>query len=167
MSDEMWIAKIESDGKSIVDVPREHLTDRVCFAAVTSGSVRYVPRITWNVPRSLLTTEMCMAAVRLNGNALEHVPVELMSEDMCMEAVKSEGMALWHVPDAYRTRRVCLAACESDWRCYWHVPVEYRTEEMFESFQCESPTTRRVDRLKQLVKTPVTLDATETDLVCG
>jgi hypothetical protein len=44
-------------------------------------------------------SEICVAAVKHDGWALEYVTEELRTAEICLEAVKQEGGALSYVPE--------------------------------------------------------------------
>jgi hypothetical protein len=67
-----------------------------------------------DVPRALVTEEMCRAACEDNGLALEYVPRVFKTPELCRLACEDDGFALAYVPRELRTFPVCLAACKED-----------------------------------------------------
>jgi hypothetical protein len=54
------------------------------------------------IPEKLLTTELCLNAVKKNGWALRYVLKKLMTAEVCLEAVKKNGFAIDYVPEKLR-----------------------------------------------------------------
>lgn len=151
MSDETWIAKIKSDGKS-----SEHSSRTSDRQSVLCCS---------DIRNFEICTTLCAersAHYAHERNALEHVPVQLMTEDMCMEAVKSKGMFPMRI--------------ELD-KCVWPRvnPTTGRTgtylsstEEMRGSFPHEyNVESMGRERIAELVRLRTTRDMTENNLMCG
>lgn len=96
------------------------------------------------------TPELCMAAVKLNGLALQHakfrtidicqtavdqnsmalefVPIILRSKEMCLKAVNKNGLALQFV--TRQTYPMCLAAVTNNGEA-WHFINDDITEELY------------------------------------
>ncbi len=54
--------------------------------------------------------EKCLAVVRQNGLAIEHLTDTQRTPEVCLAAVRQNGYAIHHLKDAQRTPAVCLAA---------------------------------------------------------
>jgi len=80
---------------------------RFCWAAMSCAS------ITADMLRHVAkqTREMCLRAVRRNGNALQHVKLKQWPK-LCMIAVRSRSFALRFV--VRQTRKLCLAAVQKN-----------------------------------------------------
>ena len=70
------------------------------------------------------TREICLAAVRRNGMALQFVKEQ--TEEICLEAVKQKGSALKYVKN--QTPEICLEAVKSNGRALEY--TEEQTEEL-------------------------------------
>ena len=79
------------------------------------------------VPGSLLTPELCLAAVR-NECLLCLVPEDRRSADLCLAAVQADQFALKSVPRELRTPKLYLAAVQSFGCALKYVPEEFKTE---------------------------------------
>jgi hypothetical protein len=51
------------------------------------------------VPKEFLDKELCLEAVKQNGDALKLVPDEFCDKEICLKAVRQNGDALKLVPD--------------------------------------------------------------------
>lgn len=103
----------------------------------------------------LLTNEICLSAIKQNGEAIkiltdeqQHSPEVLqqlvkdnktfigfydkkyLTEEICYEAVLRQGRNLYYVPVDKRTYKVCLAAVKSDGMVLELVPEEHKTYEV-------------------------------------
>ena len=54
--------------------------------------------------------EVCFAAIKQDGYALEHVPESLKMPKICLEAIQQNAMALKYVPENLKTKELCLEA---------------------------------------------------------
>ena len=82
------------------------------------------------VPEELKTSEICLAAVEQDGWALLYVPEDLKTSEICLTAVKQDGMALEHVPKDLKTPEICLAAVKQNGMALRYVPKDFRTPEI-------------------------------------
>lgn len=73
------------------------------------------------VDDSIKDEEICLAAVKQNGEALRYVPDILRTRDMCLEAVTKDGLALAYVPGILRTEEMCMAAAKQNRRALIYV----------------------------------------------
>jgi hypothetical protein len=102
-----WLKWISGYGLGIRDVPRSLITSELCFAAVKLwGPILQL------IPTEFLTPELCLDAVKRDGYALEFVPVELRSFEICLAAVKRHGYALGDVPILENYEKLCWVALE-------------------------------------------------------
>ena len=102
--------------RSNVD-PEPLRTLEICRAAVKQNG--------WAleyVPEPLLTQEICRAAVKQNGWTLKYVPESLQTPELCLVAVFEEGCALVFVHEPLRTLEICRAAVEQNGRVLRYVP---------------------------------------------
>lgn len=56
-----------------------------------------------------VTEEICLEAVKRNGEALQLVPYHLRTEQICLEAVKQNEWSIRYVPERLVTEEMCLA----------------------------------------------------------
>ncbi|MDR1308701.1 MAG: DUF4116 domain-containing protein [Deltaproteobacteria bacterium] len=54
--------------------------------------------------------EICQAAVRRSGQALEYVPEKFKTREVCLAAGRQNGSALEHVPREFRNQAEFLPA---------------------------------------------------------
>jgi hypothetical protein len=83
------------------------------------------------IPEELRTSEICLAAVQQDGEALEHVPDRLRTPEICLAAVKRHGLALLDVPDKLKTPELCLISIRKNSYALNYVPEELRTPEFY------------------------------------
>ena len=86
-----------------------------------------------DVPESLRTKEVCLAAVQRNGYELKYVPDELKTREICEAAVQKEGVALVYVPDDLKTKELCMMAVQKTGWALEYVPRNMRTPEICEA----------------------------------
>lgn len=82
------------------------------------------------VPLGKRTPEVCLAAVRHYGLALEFVPLEKRTPEVCLAAVQRNGLALQFVPPDERTYEACLAAVRQCGSALKWVQLKMKTPEM-------------------------------------
>jgi hypothetical protein len=66
------------------------------------------------IPESLLTRELCLAAVTYCGLSLEDVPESLLTREIYLAAVTCDGWMLRYVPENLRDYAICQAAIAND-----------------------------------------------------
>lgn len=76
-------------------------------------------------PPNLIDYNMCLAAVRKHGYAIEYVPKHILDVRLIVYALKRDGLALDCVPIYLRTEEICRIACETDSRALRLVPIEH------------------------------------------
>jgi len=84
--------------------------------------VQAYPDLLEYVPANLITTEMCLAAVRRSRWALAYVPSDFITAEMCLTAVQKDGRALEYVPKHLKTIELCLAALQQDLDAFYYIP---------------------------------------------
>ena len=88
------------------------------------------------VAREQRTPDICLAAVKKNGNNIIYVPEDLRTPEICSLAVNHNGDNLNIVPEKYKTPELCLKAVQNirrDQRDQFHlnaVPEDLRTQEI-------------------------------------
>jgi len=80
-------------------LPDELKTEEICLAAVQQNG-----KTLEFVPGALKTEALCLAAVQQDGVAIKFVPNELITEELCIAAVRNVSYALEYVPDALRDK---------------------------------------------------------------
>lgn len=71
------------------------------FSYVSAANVMAVinliasPNILLWIPNTLITREVCVAAVKANGLALKDVPGIYMTRDVCLAAINQNHQAFW------------------------------------------------------------------------
>ena len=83
------------------DVPKEKQNFDMCLTSVSADGCQLE-----FVNPALQTEELCLAAVKQGGTALEYV--QNQTPELCLEAVKQSGWALQYVKE--QTPEICLAA---------------------------------------------------------
>ena len=99
-------------------VPNRFKTNEFCNVALKADYHNYLylpehfkninncvevnPYIILLLPANIITYELCMKVVRLNGLVLEFVPQEFKTKDLCNVALKSNKDAINFVPESVR-----------------------------------------------------------------
>lgn len=94
-------AYLDGDIFNVSHVPPDLITPELARRAACAGLLD-------EIPAPMITTDLCMLAVRLNGNSLENVPFALRTADICMAALDQNAACFPHVPEP--TRRAVLDA---------------------------------------------------------
>lgn len=84
-----------------------------------------------NIPDDMKTPELCLAAVKQDGMALEYVPDHLKTPELCLTAVRKHGLAYLVVPDRLKT--VEMSICLINWlgaSGLVYVPDHLQTDEV-------------------------------------
>ena len=68
------------------------------------------PKLISLIPDNEKTYNVCMAAVKLNGENLQYVPHNIMNDELCTEAIITSENAFKYIPEHLRTENICLAA---------------------------------------------------------
>jgi hypothetical protein len=102
VTEELCLKAINYNNDSFNHVPKEFLTKKLCYTILTQykGALRYIPEY-------LQTEAMCIEVVEKNGEYLSYVKIP-QTPEMCLAAVKSWGRALQYVET--QTPEICLAA---------------------------------------------------------
>lgn len=116
-SRDLYLRAIKSDGHLLAHIPEHMQTTELCLAAVNQNGNALIHV-------KVQTPCICLAAVKQNGNALRHVKVQ--TTEICLAAVKQNGYALIHVKT--QTLELCLAAVKQN--CYAVSCVKFRTPEI-------------------------------------
>ena len=104
-----------------------------CLAKVSTNKSLWrdghcvVDNVFENMPKELVTEELCLAVVKKNGHMLLYVPKELKTDAVCRAAVEDTGF-LGDVPEARRTEELCLIAARIDGDALRYVPGNIMTE---------------------------------------
>ena len=86
-------------GFAVQHLPDELKTEELCLAAVQQNG-----KTLQFVPDALKTEELCLAAVQNDGVAIQFVPDGLITESLCIAAARKTSYALEFVPDALRDK---------------------------------------------------------------
>lgn len=80
---------------------------------------------------SEITYDMCLAAVEMDGRAIESVPAKHLNEELCMLACKTYGYAIKLVPDELKTQELCDLAAKTAESAYYYIPDRFKKQEMY------------------------------------
>ena len=124
--------KAEAFLRSFEAMPDGEKTLEACMAAVRLDGLALE-----DVPEDMRTAEVCFAAMQAPRggpfSALPSVPQELRTEELCLAAVRQCGLALEFVPLQFRTPALCLEAVRQDGRLLELVPRRSRTQDVCEA----------------------------------
>jgi hypothetical protein len=124
----------------------EHQTPALCLTAVRYGGYDddgyFLPGYALeHIRPDAQTHEICMAAVRENGNVLRYVRPDLRTHEICLAAVTTDGCALQYVPAEIRTPDILHAAI-NDWgAAIQYIRPDEQTPELCELAIATSPET--------------------------
>jgi hypothetical protein len=116
------------DGKIAFNKEQEE-----CLANVSTNKSLWrdghcvVSNVFENMPKELVTEELCLAVVKKNGHTLLYVPNEMKTDAVCRAAVEDTGF-LGDVPQARKTEELCLIAAQIDGDALRYVPKRLMTE---------------------------------------
>lgn len=99
---------LQKDSKLLKNIPREHLTDELIEAALTTNkeTIKYVPK-------RFMTPERYVIAIQEKHKHICQVPQHFLTEEACLAAVKLHGYNLKDIPLEWRTLKVCTLAKKS------------------------------------------------------
>jgi hypothetical protein len=105
MTEEEALAAIRWDCRTLKYMPEELKTLNVCLEAARQNifSLVYIPEKLKPELKAVMTFEAFEAAKR-DGMALARTPWELRTPEVCLAAVRQNGEALRHVPEELRER---------------------------------------------------------------
>jgi len=116
------------DGKTAFNKEQEK-----CLANVSTNKSLWrdghcvVDNVFADMPKELVTEELCLAVVKKNGHMLLYVPDALKTDAVCRAAVEDTGF-LGDVPQARKTEELCLIAAQIDGDALRYVPKRFMTE---------------------------------------
>jgi hypothetical protein len=138
LTEDLYLEAIKKNGLALTYVTT--YTDKLCIAAAMSAqdilehvarftktlcesAVKYSKRVTLNyIPSIYLTYELCLEAVKHNGENFKHVPYNFTSYEMCLTAVENRGSMLNYVPKELRTTEICNKAVKNYGGALEYVP---------------------------------------------
>ncbi len=77
-----------------------------------------------------LQAELNAYAVNLRGSAIGNVPDSMCSEALCLAAVRQYGLAIESLPKSMVTPAICVEAVKQNARAIEYVPFSIMTDEM-------------------------------------
>ena len=69
------------------------------------------------IPENMITPEMCLIAVKQNGQALYFISNNMITPEMCLIAVKKNYRNLIYVPFNLITHEICLITIAQNGIC--------------------------------------------------
>ena len=89
MSDRVILSALERDGSMLLSVPEEKRTEEMYLTAIKNN--QGCEGILGELPKSMLTPELCQCAVESSGYNLEFVPEEMKTREMCRTSLYSSA----------------------------------------------------------------------------
>lgn len=89
MSDRVIFSALERDGVMLREVPEERRTEAMYLTAVKNN--KGCEGILGELPKSMLTPELCQCAVEASGYNLEFVPEDMKTPEMCRTSLYSSA----------------------------------------------------------------------------
>ena len=131
VNEEIASAAVEHSGFLLRYVPERLRTKDICMIAVKSGNDGLLK----NVPSNVLDAEICLTwlkHVKRVVQPLKQIPKSLWNYDICLAAVKIDGDELGRIPKEYIDGAMCLAAVRETAAAAKNIPAEIFTKEMAE-----------------------------------
>jgi hypothetical protein len=117
---EFWMQLVGCCGEALEVVP-ENLIDNDMINYVVEHSLEAsLPFI----PVGLLTQEIILAAVKLNGLLLKHIPDNMINEMYCDVAINNDALALEFVPDDLKSSELVEKAIVKNGLAYKFKPTD-------------------------------------------
>lgn len=89
MSDRVILSVLDRDGAMLLSVPKERRTEEMYLTAVKNN--KGCEAILGELPKNMLTPELCQCAVEASGYNLEFVPEEMKTREMCRTSLYSSA----------------------------------------------------------------------------
>lgn len=89
MSDRVILSALERDGSMLLSVPEEKRTEEMYLTGIKNN--QGCEGILGELPKSMLTPELCQCAVESSGYNLEFVPEEMKTREMCRTSLYSSA----------------------------------------------------------------------------
>ena len=84
----------------------------LCLQAIENDYDTY--KIIEKIDPKYLDADICLAAVKKNGNMLKHIPYKYHNKELRMAAVTENGLAIICISDEDRDADICLAAVKHE-----------------------------------------------------
>jgi hypothetical protein len=126
---EMWVEAIKQNGSLLEYVPKNLRTIDLCMIAVTTSDI-WRPALR-SVPEEFKSKELCMSAVKQNGESLAYVPIELRTKEMCVAAVKTDWKAVQYVPPTTENKDIFKYVVQKDATGIKLIPVKKKSKELY------------------------------------
>ena len=126
---ELCYAAVKKSSFGIENIPDEYFTEELCLALVAHSAVDF--KI---IPKNKLTEKVCLKAIshgsRYAGTVLEQIPREIVTQEMCDIAVAKSVWSLEWVPDEFVTKEMLVrVAAIAPGRLSDNFPERFRTKE--------------------------------------
>jgi hypothetical protein len=116
-NEELCVVAVNKHGLSLFDIPESLRTRKICLAAFLSDH-----NVISGIPTEYIAPGMYERAVQKNGLCLKCVPEEYKTKALCQDAVASTGSALEYVPDHLKDYQLCFDAIKSFLSAIQYVP---------------------------------------------
>lgn len=127
LTHELCLAAVKSTGHQVKYVPKEILDEEICLAALQN--LKHLGfGILGDIPVSLRTYQVCLAAVQADAGSFKFVPEEHKSYELCLAATKQHSFGLSGIPKEFFTEELCLALVERSAVDFKIIPKEKLTE---------------------------------------
>lgn len=122
MSYEEHMTMVKKDGRNLVYVPDEIITEQMCEGALNQNlySFKYIPT-------RFVNPEMCKRVLGKWGNLLEYIPKAMKTQELCDIATKTQGSSIMYVPEEFKTFEMCKKCVDEDACMLEYVPDKFKT----------------------------------------
>jgi len=121
--EEMYLSNLTNNTISFDSIPYYFRNEAIWLYGINNRKVK----LNEIIPVSRRTEQVCLAAVRQNGLALQYIDDEKITREIYLAAVRQNGLALKYVPEKMRTEQVYLAAVTQNGQALQYIPEEMRT----------------------------------------
>ena len=114
-----YIKQVNDDPYSLIDIPEEDLTERICLEAVRQdGHALHLVK--------KQTQKICLAAIENNHRAFDWVDLKFFNSKFYLKAVERNGMVLEFLSYQDQTEELCLKAVQQNGLALEH--SEHKTD---------------------------------------
>lgn len=140
---ELCLAAVKKNAFKLEGIPEDYFTEELCQAMLT-----YSVRNFSIIPKPKLTETICLLAVshadRLSNTVLAQIPRELITQEICNKAVETTVLSLKDVPEVFVTKEILFhVASKAPGVLTENFPDKFKNEEFIFELIDAFPDARR------------------------
>ena len=118
-------------GECLPFIPVPHRTHEMYLRAARAEHFPFPNSSIEYLPEKVLSTELCMEAVRHDGLAYKYIPEDLWTPELCLASVSKKASSIEYIPRSMVTKDLCECVAKKTPRSINSlVPEEFRTPEL-------------------------------------